>query len=317
VAADGVLPAATNALSGRVAIVTGAARGVGAAIVRDLVACGARVVAADNGASIDGRSEDPAPIAALAAECGDAVAPMALSIAAPGFADAAVALACERFGGLDIVVNNAAILRDAFLFKGSRADFEAVVATDLTAAYELLRAATPVLRENATTNRAGWGRIVTIGSTAALYGNYGQAAYASAKAGLFGLMRVAALDMARSGVTSNMIAPFAASRVTETIVPATQAQAAYKAAALSIPAAPIGRFTSFLCSARAGHITGQVFGVRGRETFVFSQPRPAARATTGPDPSLDDLAALVAAEFAPHFTALETDLDAFSTNPVP
>ena len=307
-------------LSGRVAIVTGAARGVGAAIVRDFIAHGACVVAADNGASIDGRTEDPALIAAFAAECGDAVAPLAQSIAAPGFAARAVALACERFGGLDIIVNNAAILRDAFLFKGNTADFEAVVATDLTAAYDLLRAATPVLRENAKQKRGGatyaWGRIITIGSTAALYGNYGQAAYASAKAGLFGLMRIAALDMARSGVTSNMIAPFAASRVTETIVPATPAQAVYKADALSIPPAPIGRFASFLCSARAQHITGQVFGVRGRETFVFSQPRPLARATTAPDPSLADLAAIVETAFAPHFTALETDLDAFSTTPV-
>lgn len=313
------MSASVNELAGRVAIVTGAARGVGAAIVRELIARGAQVVAADNGASIDGRKEDPALVAAFAAECGPAVAPLAQSVAAPGFADAAVTLACERFGGLDIVVNNAAILRDAFLFKGSRADFEAVVGTDLTAAYDLLRAATPVLRENAKNGRGGapygWGRIVTIGSTAALYGNYGQAAYASAKAGLFGLMRVAALDMARSGVTSNMIAPFAASRVTETIVPATPTQAAYKAAALTIPAAPIGRFAAFLCSARAAHVSGQVFGVRGRETFVFSQPRPLARAITAPDPSLDELAALVEGDFAPHFTALETDLDAFSTSP--
>ena len=309
-----------NELAGRVAIVTGAARGVGAAIVRDLIARGARVVAADNGASIDGRSEDPALIAAFAAECGDAVAPLAQSITAPGFADAAVALAGARFGGLDIVVNNAAILRDAFLFKGNRADFEAVLATNLTAAYDLLRAATPVLRENAKLARGGapyrWGRIITIGSTAALYGNYGQAAYAGAKAGLFGLMRVAALDLARSGVTSNMIAPFAASRVTETIVPATPAQATYKADALSIPAAPVGRFVSFLCSLRAQPITGQVFGVRGRETFVFSQPRPLARAAAAPGDSLDDLATLVEERFAPHFTALETDLDAFSTTPI-
>ncbi len=309
-----------DVLAGRVAIVTGAARGVGAAIVRDLIARGASVIAADNGASIDGRTEDPALIAAFAAECGASVVPLALSITAPDFAARAVALACERFGGLDIIVNNAAILRDAFLFKGNRADFEAVVATDLTAAYDLLRAATPVLRENAKLGRGGapyrWGRIITIGSTAALYGNYGQAAYASAKAGLFGLMRIAALDMARSGITSNMIAPFAASRVTETIVPATPAQAVYKADALSIPPAPIGRVAWVLCSDRAGHITGQVFGVRGRETFVFSQPRPLARATTVPDPSLDDLAALVETEFAPHFTALETDLDAFSTTPV-
>jgi NAD(P)-dependent dehydrogenase (short-subunit alcohol dehydrogenase family) len=310
-----------NALSGRVAIVTGAARGVGAAIARDLVANGARVVAIDNGASIDGRTEDPALIAAFAAEFGDAVAPLPASVTSPAIAADAVALALERFGGLDIIVNNAAILRDAFLFKGNRADFEAVVATDLTAAYDLLRAATPVFRENAKRQRGGepygWGRIITIGSTAALYGNYGQAAYASAKAGLFGLMRIAALDMARSHVTSNMIAPFAASRVTETIVPATDAQAIYKAGALSIPAAPIGRFASFLCTPQAQDITGQIFGVRGRETFVFSQPRPLARTTTSSlEPSLDELGAIVARDFAPHFTALETDLDAFSTTPV-
>jgi NAD(P)-dependent dehydrogenase (short-subunit alcohol dehydrogenase family) len=309
-----------NELTGRVAIVTGAARGVGAAIVRDLVVRGARVVAIDNGASIDGRSEDPALIHAFAAEFGDAVAPLALSVSAPALATDAVTLACERFGGLDIIVNNAAILRDAFLFKGNRDDFEAVIATDLTAAYDLLRVATPVLRDNAKRERGGapygWGRIITIGSTAALYGNYGQAAYASAKAGLFGLMRIAALDMARSGVTSNMIAPFAASRVTETIVPATPAQAVYKADALSIPPAPIGRFAAYLCTPAAQHVTGQVFGVRGREMFVFSQPRPLARVTNEPEPALDELAALVDAQFAPHFTALETDLDAFSTTPV-
>jgi NAD(P)-dependent dehydrogenase (short-subunit alcohol dehydrogenase family) len=309
-----------NELSGRVAIVTGAARGVGAAIVRDLVARGARVVAIDNGASIDGRSEDPALIHRFAAELGDAVAPLALSVGAPALAADAVTLACERFGGLDIIVNNAAILRDAFLFKGNRDDFEAVIATNLTAAYDLLRVATPVLRENAKHERGGapygWGRIITIGSTAALYGNYGQAAYASAKAGLFGLMRIAALDMARSNVTSNMIAPFAASRVTETIVPATPAQAVYKADALSIPPAPIGRFAAYLCTPAAQHVTGQVFGIRGREMFVFSQPRPLARVTNAPEPGLDELAALVDAQFAPHFTALETDLDAFSTTPV-
>lgn len=310
-----------NELSGRVAIVTGAARGVGAAIARDLVACGAKVVAIDNGAAIDGTNEDPSIIAAFAAEVGDAVAPLATSVTSPTIAADAVALAREKFGGLDIIVNNAAILRDAFLFKGNRADFEAVVATDLTAAYDLLRAATPLFRENAKNDRGGksygWGRIITIGSTAALYGNYGQAAYASAKAGLFGLMRIAALDMARSNITSNMIAPFAKSRVTETIVPATGAQKVYKADALSIPAEPIGRFASFLCTPQAQHITGQIFGVRGRETFVFSQPRPLARATTSSiAPTLDELAALVESQFAPHFTALETDLDAFSTTPI-
>jgi len=287
-----------SALHGRVAIVTGGARGIGAAIVRVLVAEGARVVAVDNGASIDGRSSEPNVFAPLVAELGDALATLVRGVADPGVADEAVALAQSRFGGLDAIVNNAAILRDAFVFKGNRADYEAVLETNLVGAFELIRAASPVLRENAKTNRGGtpyrWGRIVDVVSSAAIWGNYGQAAYASAKGGLIALTRVAALDLARSGVTANAVAPFGATRVTESIVPANDAQAAYKEQAL----------------------TGQLFGVRGREVFLFSQPRPIARFTTDSAASLNALAADVARSFTHHLTGLETDLEAFSTPPV-
>lgn len=311
---------AARALDGRVALVTGGARGIGAAIVRELVAQGAQVVVVDDGSSIDGRSTDPSVAAALAAEIGAGVVPFAHSVAEPGAAEAAVAFALERCAGLDIVVNCAAILRDGFVFKADRADFERVLQVNLTAAFAVIRAASPVLRENAKSGRGGapyrWGRIVDIVSTAALYGNYGQAAYASAKAGLVALTRVAALDLARSGVTANALAPFAATRVTESIVPQTDAQANYKAGALSVPAGPVARFVAYLCSERAQDVTGQLFGVRGREAFVFSQPRPLARAVLDLDAGLDDVAQAVEHNFAAHFSRLETDLDAFATPPL-
>src|SRR5258707_627302 len=125
---------------------------------------------------------------------------------------------------------------------------------------------------------AGWGRIVNIVSASGLYGNYGQAAYASAKAGLVGLTRVVALDMQRSQVTCNAVAPFAATRVTESIRPANPAQQAYKERALTIPAAAVAALVVFLAGDEAAGITGQLLGVRGKEVFLFSQPRPVARA---------------------------------------
>ena len=308
-----------SALDGRVALVTGGARGIGAAIVAELVAQGARAVVVDDGSAIDGRDADASVAAAFAAAFAGNVTPVARSIAEPGVADDAVALALERYGGLDVVVNCAAILRDAFVFKAALADYEQVLRVNLTGAFATIRAASPVLRDNAKNGRGGapyrWGRIVNVVSTAALYGNYGQAAYASAKGGLVSLTRVAALDLARAGITANAVAPFAATRVTDSIVPQTDAQTAYKAAALSVPAAPVARFVAYLCSERAQDVTGQLFGVRGREAFLFSQPRPVARETLTADASIDDVAAAVTA-FAPSFTALETDLDAFATPPI-
>jgi NAD(P)-dependent dehydrogenase (short-subunit alcohol dehydrogenase family) len=238
-----------------------------------------------------------------AAVCGD--------VADAEVANAAVQTAQARFGGLDIVVNNAAIIRDAFIFKSDGAAWDAVIRTNLTGAQRLLAAATPAMREQAKAGRPP-GAVVNIVSTAGIYGNFGQAAYGAAKAGLIGLTRVVAHDLARSGIRCNAVAPFAATRVTETIKPANEAQAAYKHKAMQVPATYVARLVSFLSSEAAAGISGQLFGVRGRELFIFSQSRPKERVVQ-PHEGFD---ATAIAQLVPYFADLVTDLEAFSDDPI-
>lgn len=315
-------------LDGRVAIVTGGARGIGEAISRMLVNNGASVVVADSGVDPSGNDPDPSLAQAFAGKLGDAAVPYVEDMGIQAAAKGAVDLAVEQFGGIDIVINNAAILRDAFIFKGSANDWDAVIRNNLSAAYYLLAAATPVMREQAKAGRGvtegadentvySWGRILNLVSTAAYYGNYGQASYASAKGGLTSLMRIAALDMARSAVTSNAVVPFAHTRVTEMIEPANDEQAAYKERGLKIDPSHVANMIAWLCSPAAAHISGQIFGVRGREVFLFSQPRPIARVISE-DGAWTPEALAVAADgaFPEHYAELMTDLEAFNTEPM-
>jgi NAD(P)-dependent dehydrogenase (short-subunit alcohol dehydrogenase family) len=297
-------------LDNRVAIVSGGAQGIGLAIVQDLVARGASVVIVDAGVSISGEpaqadlaSRAIKDLPRAAAVCGD--------VADQAVAQAAVALAQERFGGVDIVVNNAAIIRDGFIFKSDPAAWDAVLRTNLTGAQRLLAAATPTMREQIKSGRSP-GAVINIVSTAGIYGNFGQAAYGAAKAGLIGLTRVVAHDLARSGIRCNAVAPFAATRVTESIKPANDVQAAYKEKALKVPAACVARLVSFLASEAAAAVSGQLFGVRGREVFVFSQPRPRQKVVQ----PRDGFDAALMKQLEPGFADLVTDLEAFSGDPI-
>lgn len=303
-------------LAGRVAIVTGGARGIGLAITEEMHRLGAAVVIADSGVTIAGDEPDANVAAAVAEKLGASAAAFTDDIAGQGAAERATRLAVEKFGAVDIVVNNAAILRDAFIFKAARDNWERVITNNLTAAFALLAAATPLMREQQKAGRPP-GRIVNIVSSAGLFGNFGQAAYASAKAGLVGLTRVVAMDMARSKVACNALAPFAATRVTDTIQPANDAQAAYKERALRIPAHYVARVAAFLAS--NGHdMNGQLFGVRGRELMLFSQPRPLAKVVmqegAGWNPA--ELANAVQAGLGTSLTDLGTDLEFFNTEPL-
>jgi NAD(P)-dependent dehydrogenase (short-subunit alcohol dehydrogenase family) len=307
-------------LEGRVAMVTGAARGIGFAIACDLVARGAKVIIADNGSAIDGEGADATVSENAAAELGEGARAFPSGISSSVDAHGAVELALEAFGGLDIVVNNAAILRDGFVFKADPADWDRVIATNLCTPYYLLNAATPVMRAQAKAGRGGepygWGRIVNITSSAGLYGNLGQSAYASAKAGLVGLTRVAAIELARAGITANAVAPFARTRVTETIQPANPAQASYKERALKIEPRHVATVIAWLCSNAAQGVSGQIFGVRGREIFLFSQARP-VQTLVRRETDWDVAGLAVAAKaFVPQYTDLATDLETFDTEPV-
>jgi NAD(P)-dependent dehydrogenase (short-subunit alcohol dehydrogenase family) len=301
-------------LESRVAIVSGGAQGIGLAIVEDLIGQGASVVILDAGVSISGEPLQPR-LAEEAAARMDRTAALCGDVADTEVARAAVALAQERFGAVDIVVNNAAIIRDAFIFKSDPQAWDAVLRTNLTGAQRLLAAATPVMRDQAKAGRAP-GAIVNMVSTAGIYGNFGQAAYGAAKAGLIGLTRIVAHDLARSGIRCNAVAPFAATRVTESIRPANDAQAAYKEKALKVPARYVARLVSYLASDAAAHINGQLFGARGREVFVFSQPRPAQRLLQPQGGFELEAFAQAARALEPYFAELVTDLEAFSGDPV-
>jgi NAD(P)-dependent dehydrogenase (short-subunit alcohol dehydrogenase family) len=173
------------------------------------------------------------------------------------------------------------------------------------------------MRDQGKSGRGGatydWGRFVNIVSSAGLYGNLGQAAYASAKAGLFGLTRVAAMDLQRAQITVNAVAPFARTRVTDIIQPANDAQKTYKERALKIGAHHVANLVTALCAPAAKGITGQLLGVRGREVFLFGQPRPVAKLEVDkPGTLAQDLTAKLGAKF----TDMMTDLEAFNTEPL-
>lgn len=306
-----------SALENRTVIMSGGSRGIGLAIAKRVAREGARV-------ALLAKTDQPHPklegTIHTAAEEIEAAGGEALAIVGDvrdeERVNAAVAEAVERFGGIDIVVNNAAILRDAFVFRADPRDWDAVIRNNLSAAFYLINAASPVMRDQGKSGRGGaggydWGRIVNIVSSAGLYGNLGQAAYASAKAGLFGLTRVTAMDLARAQITANAVAPFARTRVTDIIQPANEAQKSYKERALKIGAHHVANLVTALCSPAGKGITGQLLGVRGREVFLFGQPRPVARIEAGATLAQD-----LGAKLSDKFTDLTTDLEAFNTEPL-
>lgn len=305
-----------TSLNGRVALVTGGARGIGLAVVEHLHARGASVVVADSGVSIAGDRPDGGVAEDVARRLGGRAVAFTDDLAEAAKARAAVELAVSRFGAIDLVINNAAILRDGFVFKSDPANFDAVLRTNLGAAFYVLAAATPRMREQIKGGREP-GSIVNITSSAGLYGNYGQAAYAASKAGLVGLMRTVALDMARSGVPCNAVAPFAHTRVTEIIQPANEAQARYKERALKVSPKYVAQLVGFLCLPQARAITGQLFGVRGREVFLFAQARPLEKIVApAQDWTAAELGRAIETRLASRFAELHTDLDVFNTEPV-
>jgi len=261
-------------LKGKVAVVTGAARGVGREIAQLMARQGARVVVNDYGGSEAGLGTDRKPADEVVEEIrkagGEAVANYD-SVASMAGGRSIVKTAVDAFGRVDIVVNNAGILRDRMIFNMTEEEWDAVIDTHLKGSFAVTRAAAPLMREQK------WGRFINMTSTSGLIGNVGQANYAAAKLGIFGLTKATALDMARYNVTANCISPFAWTRMIGTIPTETEAQQARVEKIKKLSPAHIAPVAAFLASDVAKDITGQVFGVRGKEIMLFSHERPIMR----------------------------------------
>src|SRR6202167_2289467 len=203
-----------NIAAGKVAIVTGAGRGIGRGIAMLMAAEGARVVVCDIGASLDGAGSDTGPAQDVVAEIkkagGQAIASTA-SISEPGNANKIVKAALDAFGRVDILVNNAGILRDRIFHRMSWSDWSDVIGVHLHGSFNMSRACATHFREQNS------GSFVHMTSTSGLVGNFGQANYKAAKLGIVGLSRGIALDMARFNVRSNCVAPFAWTRMIDSI----------------------------------------------------------------------------------------------------
>jgi NAD(P)-dependent dehydrogenase (short-subunit alcohol dehydrogenase family) len=258
-------------LEGKVVAVTGAGRGVGREIALLCAKHGAAVVMNDPGVGGGGEGGDAGPaqetVNDIIAAGGKAHANLA-SVADPVGATSIIEDAVQRFGQIDAVVNNAGILRDTIWHKMSHEDWRAVIDVHLNGAFNVSKAATPYFREQQS------GSFIHFTSTSGLVGNIGQANYSAAKLAIVGLSQSIALDMARAGVRSNCIAPFAWSRMTASIPAETPEQKARVEKFKSMSADKIAPLVVYLASDASKDVTNQIFAVRKNEISLFDKPRP-------------------------------------------
>ena len=299
-------------LDGKTILITGGGNGIGKATALMAGELGANVIVNDLGGAADGAGADATPaqevVDEITAAGGEAVANFG-NVAKPEDAKAMYEQAMDQFGAIDVVVNNAGILRDVIFHKMTEADWDSVIAVHLKGSFNMAQAVAQQFKMQAS------GCFINFTSTSGLIGNFGQANYSAAKMGIVGLSKSLALDMARFNVRSNCIAPFAWSRLIGTIPAKTEAEKARVERIKEMTPAKIAP----LCVALADpacDTTGQIFGVRNNEIFLFSQPRPIRSVHRGegwtPESIRDHALPAMKADFYP----LDRSGDIFTWDPV-
>ena len=260
-------------LDGKVVIVTGAAGGIGKECALLAAREGAKVVVNDLGGSVSGGDEGDAGPAELTAQeiraAGGEAVSNSDSVTSMSAVKAMVEQAKDEFGGLHAIINPAGILRDKMFHKMDDEDWDKVIEVHLRGAYNVSRAAVELFRDQQE------GSYVHFTSTSGLIGNIGQANYAAAKLGVMGLSRILAMEGALKNVRSNIIAPFAWTRMIATI-PVKDEASAERVGRMknAMRADQVAQLAVALASPEAKDVSGQIFAVRGNEVILFDQPRP-------------------------------------------
>lgn len=299
-------------LKGKVAIVTGAGRGIGREIAILLAKEGAKVIVNDLGGESDGTGKTievaDQTVDVIKEFGGEAIANYD-SITEYENVEKMVQTSFDQFGALDIVVNNAGIVRDRMIFKMSEAEWDAVIAVHLKGCFNLTRVAAPYFKEQKS------GRFINFTSTSGLIGNVGQANYSAAKLGIVGLTKSTAIDMARYNVTANAIAPFAWSRLVGTKPTDTPEELAKVEKLKKLSPELIAPLVAYLATEDASDVNGQIFGVRGKEIILFSQPKPIRTASNSEGWTVENLSGLKQS-FKADFTPVQTSGELFNWDPI-
>jgi NAD(P)-dependent dehydrogenase (short-subunit alcohol dehydrogenase family) len=299
-------------LEGKVMVVTGAGNGIGAEIARLAASCGARVVVNDVGVTPAGEGGDATVAGRVVDEIrsrgGEAVA-SARTVADWDSAHGIIQDALDAYGRIDVVVNNAGILRDTMFHKMTRAEFDSVDDVNLRGVFYVSRAAAPHFKNQQS------GCYVHMTSSSGLIGNLGQVNYGSTKLGVAGLSKCIALDMQKFGVTSNAIAPFAWTRMVATI-PDTPENKKRLEVNRRLKPERVAPMVVALASDAGRSTTGQIFGVRNNEIYLFSQPRPIRTAHTADGWTPETIVERVLTAFQPSYFPLDRSNEVFTWDPV-
>ena len=300
-------------LKGKVAVVTGAGGGIGREIALALAAEGVSIVVNDIGVSLtrDSGSESPAQeTSGLITQKGGKAVISNESVSSWNGAQLIIKKALDTFGKIDIVVNNAGILRDTIFHKMDPSDWENVINVHLNGSFYVSRAAAPFFREQNS------GSFVHMTSTSGLIGNFGQANYSAAKLGIAGLSKSIALDMSRYNVRSNCIAPFAWSRMTNSIPSNTDTEKERVERLKKMTPDKNAPLAVFLASEAAKEVTGQIFSARLNELFIYNQNRPVKSIHSENGWTPEGIAERAFPAFKNSMTPNERSGDVFSWDPI-